>query len=180
MNKQFEHNHEFYELTKKVDNCFNAPDPNGKDDLFHLIDELHRKADEILRTRYDIRDHRSLVNLLSDPAYDPKVGSIRSVSYTHLLIQEFEIDNYCIHPVFTGKNLNFFEENVYTDTEDIFSNPLPFHRIFAHQKLNTNFFGQLTVFPNGAIYANVNSPSLGNAGTDTLLDIDVYKRQIWY
>lgn len=77
MNKQFEHNHEFYELTKKVDNCFNAPDPNGKDDLFHLIDELHRKADEILRTRYDIRDHRSLANLLSDPAYDPKVGSIR-------------------------------------------------------------------------------------------------------
>lgn len=99
------------------------------------------------------------------------ISDINEYKESDRLIQEFEIDNYFIHPVFTGENLNFFEENVYTDTEDIFTNPLPFHRIFARQKLNTNFFGQLTVFPDGAIYANVNSPSLGNAGTDTLLDI---------
>lgn len=99
------------------------------------------------------------------------ISDINEYKESDRLIQEFEIDNYFIHPVFTGENLNFFEENVYTDTEDIFTNPLPFHQIFAHQKLNTNFFGQLTVFPDGAIYANVNSPSLGNAGTDTLLDI---------
>ena len=77
MDKQFVHNSVFYELAKKVDNCFNSPNPEGKDNLFTLLDKLHTKADIILRTQYDIRDHRSLEHILSDPDNDPKVRDIR-------------------------------------------------------------------------------------------------------
>ncbi|MDR0295519.1 MAG: TIGR04150 pseudo-rSAM protein [Prevotellaceae bacterium] len=81
------------------------------------------------------------------------------------------ITNYRLHPIYTEMNKHFFEENVYLTKDDIFSNPLSFCEIFAHQKLNTNFFGSLTLMPDGEVYANVNSSALGNITTDTLLDL---------
>jgi pseudo-rSAM protein len=87
------------------------------------------------------------------------------------LIEKYGINNYAIHPVYTKNNLAFFEESVYSDREDIFQAKLSFRQIFAHQKLNTFFFGSLTVLANGEVKANVNSSVLGNIFRDTLLDI---------
>ena len=87
------------------------------------------------------------------------------------LIKQYGIDKYKICPVYTGHNLNFFEEYIYTDRDDIFKSKIPFRRIFAHQKMNTHFFGTLTVLPTGDVYANVNCPSTGNIKTGRLLDI---------
>jgi len=87
------------------------------------------------------------------------------------LFNTYTIRNYRLHPIHTGVNRRFFEENVYLTKEDIFSNPLSFREIFARQKLNTNFFGSLTLMPDGKVYANVNSPVLGNIETDSMLDL---------
>jgi pseudo-rSAM protein len=88
-----------------------------------------------------------------------------------MLIEKYTISNYAIHPVYTKNNHVFFEEFIYTNREDIFQTKLSFRQIFAHQKLNTHFFGSLTIMPNGEVHANVNSPVLGNISCDTLLDI---------
>jgi pseudo-rSAM protein len=87
------------------------------------------------------------------------------------LLARHPVANYTLHPVYTNANRLFFEEQVYLTKDDIFSKPLSFREIFAHQKLNTNFFGSLTVMANGKVYANVNSPALGAVETDTILDL---------
>jgi pseudo-rSAM protein len=73
--------------------------------------------------------------------------------------------------MYTGNNLSFFEAQVYLTKDDIFSKPLSFREIFAHQKLNTNFFGSLTIMADGKVYANINAPALGVVETDTLLEL---------
>jgi pseudo-rSAM protein len=85
-------------------------------------------------------------------------------------IEKYGISRYTVHPVYTNTNQAFFEEYVYTSYEDIFQTKLSFRQIFAHQKLNTHFFGLLTIFPDGNVYANVNRAALGSIATDTLLD----------
>lgn len=87
------------------------------------------------------------------------------------LIVSNKLTNYNIHPVYTKQNQVFFEENIYTNREEIFQSKSSFRQIFARQKLNTWFFGSLTIFPDGNIYANVNNPALGNIEKDKLINI---------
>jgi len=87
------------------------------------------------------------------------------------LIASYKLTKYSIHPVYTKQNQVFFEENIYTNREEIFQSKSSFRQIFARQKLNTWFFGSLTIFPDGSIYANVNNPVLGNIENDKLINI---------
>lgn len=87
------------------------------------------------------------------------------------LIEQYGITEYAIHAVYTGNNLDFFEENVYMDREDLLETHHSFHHIFANQKMNSRFFGSLSILANGDVYANVNSAVLGNVANDTLIDI---------
>ena len=90
---------------------------------------------------------------------------------TETLIEKNEINDYAIHPIYTKTNLHFFEEFVYVNHEDILQSKLSFREIFAHQKLNTYFFGSFTILPDGDVYANINSSVIGNINTDVLLDM---------
>lgn len=76
-------------------------------------------------------------------------------------------------PVYTGKNLNFFRECIYTDKEELLSSELSKQDIFTRMELNTNYFGKLTILPDGSIYSNLNTPSLGGLN-DSLYEI-IYK-----
>lgn len=88
-----------------------------------------------------------------------------------ILAARYKINKYNLHPIYTGKNYDFFKEYIFLDHEDILQQKLSFRQIFAHQKLNTHFFGTLTVLADGEVYSNVNSVSLGNIANVTLLDI---------
>ena len=90
---------------------------------------------------------------------------------TEKLIEKYAIANYNIHPIYVKENLRFFEENIYMNKDDLFTTSLSFRQIFAHQKLNTNFFGSLTILPNGDVYANVNSQPLGNIHSNSVLHL---------
>ena len=48
-----------------------------------------------------------------------------------------------VHLIYTGDNLPFFEENVYLAEEDILQSNYDKQDIFAHQVMNTNFWGRL-------------------------------------
>lgn len=76
-------------------------------------------------------------------------------------------------PVYTGENLNFFRECIYTDKDELLCQELSKHDIFTRMGLNTNYFGKLTILPDGSIYSNLNTPSLGRLN-DSLYEI-IYK-----
>ncbi|GHS91638.1 hypothetical protein FACS1894203_2740 [Bacteroidia bacterium] len=99
------------------------------------------------------------------------ITRVEEYEETSVLIEEYGISNFAIHPVYTGANHPFFEEYVYTCCEDIFRAKFSFRQLFVHQKLNTRFFGSLTIFPDGNVHADTHNPALGNISTDTLLDI---------
>jgi pseudo-rSAM protein len=84
------------------------------------------------------------------------ITSIDDYERTETLIEKYSIESYIIHPVYTSDNHAFFEENVYINQEEIFQSRHSFRQIFAHQKLNTHFFGSLTILPDGEVFANVN------------------------
>ena len=46
--------------------------------------------------------------------------------------------------------------------QDILAAPIDRKTIFRHRTLNDNFFGKLTIYPSGEVYANVNCSVLGN------------------
>ncbi|HCT95227.1 MAG TPA: hypothetical protein DIC44_10490 [Rikenellaceae bacterium] len=87
------------------------------------------------------------------------------------LIEKFFINNYVIHPVYIKTNHDFFVKNVFTDPKDILQETFSMRNIFAHQKLNTNFFGSLTIISSGDVYANINRPALGNIVNNSILEL---------
>jgi pseudo-rSAM protein len=86
-------------------------------------------------------------------------------------ISHLEMENYSIHPFYTGENLDFFSENILLNRDDIFSTPLQMREIFRNQKLNSFFFGLLYVMPDGSVKANMNTSVIGNIKTDSILNL---------
>lgn len=83
-----------------------------------------------------------------------------------MLVKEHQLLKCEIKPVFTGYNLKFFEENIYLTEEDLQSPGLSKREVFAHQTLNTNDFGKLTITADGKVYANPYFPALGTIEDD--------------
>lgn len=84
---------------------------------------------------------------------------------------ELGVEEYEVHPYYNGKNIQFFEDNVFLSKEDIIANTISLREIFRNQKLNANSFGSLYFLPNGDIKANLNEQTLGNIDNDKVIDI---------
>jgi len=77
-------------------------------------------------------------------------------------------DTFTIEPLYTGKNLDFFEKNVFMSEDDIFEEPISQHTVFANSILNSNLFGHIHIDCTGNVKSNPNSKQLlGNIFTDT-------------
>ncbi|MCL2311764.1 MAG: hypothetical protein FWC41_04645 [Firmicutes bacterium] len=74
-------------------------------------------------------------------------------------------------PIYNGKNLSFFETNVFVGKEDIDSIFLNQNQVFRNQVLNSNYYGKLVVQSNGDVYSNVHTQSLGNIAKDSLVEL---------
>ena len=73
-----------------------------------------------------------------------------------------DIDNVELIPFYNGHNEPFFRKNVYTDVDDLLSASVSKEDIFARQVMSTNLFGKLIIMPDGEVYSNMNTSSLGN------------------
>ena len=82
------------------------------------------------------------------------------------LVERFHIQKSKIIPFYTGRNYDFFSENIFTNLDDIDLIQLSRREIFANQYINTTNFGKITVMPDGQVYANVNQDALGNINDD--------------
>ncbi len=85
---------------------------------------------------------------------------------TNAVIEEYNLQNTEIKPIYTGNNLKFFEDNIYLTEEDLEKPGLNRREVFAHQALNTNDFGKLTIMPDSKVYANLHFPALGTIEDD--------------
>ncbi|WP_080903082.1 TIGR04150 pseudo-rSAM protein [Parabacteroides sp. Marseille-P3160] len=77
------------------------------------------------------------------------------------VIEETKMRGYDLIPLFNGHNENFFQDYVFTSMDDIQEIDLSKREVFSHQAVNTNFFGKLTILPDGRVYANLNQLPIG-------------------
>ena len=99
------------------------------------------------------------------------VSSFEDCQKTESFVEVFQIEKYRLHPVYTGKNIRFFEDYVFLSKEDILSMCITIKDLFFHQSINSYDFGKIHILPTGDVYANLNHPMLGNIATDTIYDI---------
>lgn len=118
--------------------------------------------------------NRSRMILLSQDLpveYVFEVSSFEDCQKVELLVEAFQIEKYRLNPVYTGENMQFFEENVFLSKEDILSTPMTIKDFFARQALNLYDFGKINILPTGDVYANLNHPVLGNIYTENIYGI---------
>ena len=119
-------------------------------------DKLHKVYS--LTKEKDIKYHIVVEN---EEQYDELESAL-----TELGIEDFEV-----HPYYNGRNIQFFEDNVFLSKEDIVASTISMREIFRNQKLNANSFGSLYVLPNGDIKANLNEETIGHLGKDRIIDV---------
>jgi pseudo-rSAM protein len=112
--------------------------------------------------------------------YDFLIKSEKEYNICEQIIDDLEIENCTVIPVFDD-NLHFFENNVFISEYDILETKLNKREIFAHQAVNTNFFGTLTALPCGKVYSNPNFKPIGTI-YDSIYDLimnEFHKNNSW-
>lgn len=111
-----------------------------------------------------INNYISDNRLIKDPqiCYYFILSSEEDYEAVETLIVQYCLENYRLIPICTGKNLTFFENCIYLSEEELLNINLSKREIFAHQVINTNYFGVLTIAPDGKVYSgDMNEPAIG-------------------
>ncbi len=109
-----------------------------------------------------------------DIAFNFLIEGEHGFSNVNDLIAQYDQINFELIPFYNGENMDFITQNVFLDENDILSETLKMPKIFCNQKLNSNFFGSLTVFPDGSVKVNPNTPVIGKLPDNSLLEL-IYK-----
>jgi pseudo-rSAM protein len=112
--------------------------------------------------------------------YDFLIKSEEEYNICEQIIDDLAVENYTIVPVFDN-NLQFFEDNVFLSEDDVLETKPSKREIFAHQSVNTNFFGAFTVLPDGKVYSNPNFEPIGTIN-DSVYDLilnEFHKNHSW-
>ena len=117
------------------------------------------------------KSRQILLNQTLPFEYAFDVSSDEDCLQAEQLINQFQIENYQLNPVYTGDNIRFFEENVFLTKEDILSTSMTIKDFFSRQTMNIYDFGKINIMPNGDAFANLNHPALGNIYTDSMYEI---------
>lgn len=89
-------------------------------------------------------------------------------------IHRFGLKDANLVPIYTTKNMHFFEDEIFLEKEDVFTSVISMRKIFCNQKLNTNYFGNISILSDGSAKANINAEMLGNIYENSILEI-LYK-----
>ena len=84
------------------------------------------------------------------------------------IVKTYSLDNFEIVPYFNGRNLDFFNENVYLDKCDLQDLSLKMNEIFANMSINSLSFGKFNINPKGEVYSNYWFEPVGSIYTDKL------------
>ncbi len=98
------------------------------------------------------------------------------------LITTLQIPGYKFLPFFNGKNLEFFQQNVFFEKKEILESKPSLRDIYQNGEVNSLNFGRLIVFSNGHIHANANAARLGILASDSIYDVlykELYHGRSW-
>ena len=87
------------------------------------------------------------------------------------IIQILDLENIYFKPYFTGENLEFFRENIFVSREEILAAQPDQQQVLSRLSVNETDFGKFSITPDGAVYANLNDPELGNASKYTFTQL---------
>jgi pseudo-rSAM protein len=118
---------------------------------------------------------RSLPSFFDKVAWSYVITSEHDIESYEERIKDMESTMENLLPVYNGLNKHFFEDFIFINECDILSSGLSKREIFAHQAINTFFFGKLIIDCDGKVYSNLNSPSIGDINTplSTLLNKEI-------
>ena len=81
------------------------------------------------------------------------------------------------------QNQEFFEENVFIDRDDLFSEENSMVDIMTSKLINTGFFGKMTILSNGDVYLNLNFQTVGNIHDTTIhniIETELKNKSVWF
>ncbi|MBR8702997.1 TIGR04150 pseudo-rSAM protein [Porphyromonas levii] len=110
------------------------------------------------------------------------VSSEESLAKYNKLANEYEELELTPYPIYNGNNLDFLINNVYITTESVFNCKHDFRSIFCNQKINSNFYGSLIIFPDASVRSALNSKVIGNLEYEDLskmIDQEIRKGNTW-
>lgn len=105
------------------------------------------------------------------------------LNMVHSLIKKHQLIHYQIRPVYNKRNYEFFKEFVFINEEDIFERTHTFQDIFRNDTLNCNYFGKMTVFANGDVFADVNKKAIGDIYHNSISELiwkELETGQSWF
>lgn len=118
------------------------------------------KLMEIIECEFYLRDKYKLEFWVSSE------GDYEKINY---FIEKYNLHFFEIKPYWNETNISFFEKYVYTNESDILNFTLTKKNIFAHQVLNTYYFGRLFITSDSKIYADPNHKPIGTINDDIRL-----------
>lgn len=110
------------------------------------------------------------------------VSSEESLAKCYMLANEYEELELTPYPIYNGNNLDFLINNVFITSESVFKYRHNFRSIFCNQKINSNFYGSLIIFPNASVKPALNSRVIGNLKSDELsmiIDKEIRRGNTW-
>ena len=157
-------------------------DDNILDILFNIKKNGVENISILLQIRYDFNkelfDKVESLFQSSNINYEYEFLVTNEKEFDEVQIKTQDIDTKLVNikPIFDGNNYTFFENNIYIGESDIRNTEMTKKNIFAHQALNTNDFGKLTITADGKVYANPHFSPLGT--TDDDIRLLVHKEMI--
>ena len=145
----------------------------------YIFNIKHLKNDSLLLKKILIDAKNNVEILITSPedinqAKNINIGALQDHIVWNLFIQsDYDVnvidkyiqDNFITNckltPIYNGKNLSFFEQNIYTNIEDIINEKVSELEFKRNQLLNNFFFGHLIVSASGHVYSNISDRSLG-------------------
>lgn len=124
----------------------------------------------------------SLVEARNDFTFNFIIDNVAVYKTIMELVNEHHQIKYELIPFYNGSNIEFLKSNVFLDESDILSDLIEMRIIFRNQKLNANFFGQLTFLPDGKVKANMNTQLIGYFPDKSILELiyeELIRNTVW-
>jgi len=97
----------------------------------------------------------------SNAEVEESIGMISGLNTKHVYFK----------PHLDGHNTGFFREQVFIGEADIKASRPTRNQVFSRMTMNENDYGKLTIFPDGAVFANVNDAPLGNIHRESVAEL---------
>ena len=106
-----------------------------------------------------------------------------SENISSLIEMEHYFDSKYLFPLYNGKNSSSIQEYLGFSRKDLLNVNSTEHDILVNTYINSNFFGELTIYPNGNVHSCKNSPPIGNLRMNNIKEVvleELYKQQSWF